>query len=161
MTHTIKYPVKFYLLDLILYFLGIIWAVVGFCMLLAEKSWWAAAYAVLFLIFAAGLFFTICNIQWIKIDEKYISAYNVFGLIKRFEISQIQTVAKVRETAFGWRHLHKKFSCIVVSRRKTKPVIVDAYNQKENPYIILPYSEENRLTLEKFNLPPLKNPNSY
>ena len=152
MTHTIKYPIKFYLFDLILCSSVSIISIIGFCVLLAQKSWWAVAYAIFFLISVIGLLDTIYNIQWIKIDTEYIAAYNIFGLVKRLEISKIQMVVEMKADTFGWKTLRKSFSCIVLSCRKSKSSVDNAFNKKKNPYIILPYTEENKLTLEKMNL---------
>lgn len=162
MTHTIKYPIKFYLFDLILCSSVSIISIIGFCVLLAQKNWWAVAYAIFFLMSVIGLFDTIYNIQWIKIDTEYIAAYNIFGLIKRLELSKIQTCTTVNAVAFSVKVYHKRYPCIVISHRKSlnKSRIGNAYNQKKKPYIIFPYSEENKLTFEKFNFPPLKNPHT-
>ena len=162
MTHTIKYPIKFYLFDLILYSSVSIVSIIGFCVLFAPKNWWAVAYAIFFLMSVIGLFDTICHIQWIKIDTEHVSAYNVFGLVKRLEISKIQTCTTVNAVAFSVRMYRKLYPCIAISHRKslTKANIENAYNQKKKPYIIFPYSEENKTVLEKFNFSPLKNPNS-
>lgn len=160
MSNVIKYPIKFYLFDLILCITTLVISVFGFFTLLDSNVLWAVLYAMIFLISAVGLFFAICDIQWIKIDAEYISAYNIFGLIKRLEISKIQTVVEMKADTFGWKTLRKSFSCIVLSCRKSKSSVDNAFNKKKNSYIILPYSEENKLVLEKFNLPLLKNPHS-
>ena len=152
MTYTIKYPVKFYLFDLILSITILVISIFSFFTLLDSNVLWAVLYAICFLISAAGLFFAICDIQWIKIDDKYISAHNVFGLVKQLEISKIQTVVEMKLAAFGWKTLRKRFPCIVLSCRKSKPTVDDAFNKRKNPYIVLPYSEENKLALEKVNL---------
>ena len=152
MTHTIKYPIKFYLFDLILYSSVSIVSIIGFCMLFVGKNWWAVAYAMIFLMSVIGLFDTICHIQWIKIDDEHVSAYNVFGLVKRLEISKIQTCTTVNAVTFSVGMYHKRYPCIVISHRKSlnKSNIENAYNQKKKPYIIFPYSEENKTVLEKF-----------
>ena len=152
MTHTIKYPIKFYLFDLILYSSLFIVSIIGFCVLFVGKNWWAVGYAIFFLMSVIGLFYTICNIQWIKIDDEHVSAYNVFGLVKRLEISKIQTCTTVNAVAFSAKMYHKLYPCIVISHRKSlnKSNIENAYNQKKKPYIIFPYSEENKTVLEKF-----------
>ena len=152
MANVIKYPIKFYLFDLILCITTLVISVFGFFTLLDSNVLWAVLYAMIFLISAVGLFFAICDIQWIKIDDKYISAHNVFGLVKRLEISKIQTVVEMKLAAFGWKTLRKSFSCIVLSCRKSKPTVDDAFNKRKNPYIVLPYSEENKLALEKVDL---------
>ena len=157
--YTIKYPIKFYLFDLILYSSVSIISIIGFCVLLTGKNLWAVAYAIVLLIGTLGLFDTIYNIQWIKIDNECITAYNIFGLVKRLEITKIQTVVTVSAVAFSIRMFHKLYPCIVISHRKSlnKSGIENTFNKKKNPYIVLPYSEENKLMLEKFNFPPLKN----
>ena len=162
MTHTIKYPIKFYLFNLILYSSLFIVSIIGFCVLFVGKNLWAVASAIILLIGALGLFDTICNVQWIKIDNEYISAYNIFGLVKRLELSKIQTCTIVNAVAFSVRMFHQLYPCIVISHRKSliKAGIENTFNKKKNPYIILPYSEETKLILKKMNLPPLKNPNS-
>ena len=161
MTHTIKYPIKFYLFDLILYSSLFIVSIIGFCVLFVGKNWWAVGYAILLLIGALGLFDTICNVQWIKIDDEHVSAYNVFGLVKRLELSKIQTCTTVNAVAFRVGMYNKQYPCIVISHRKSliKAGIENTFNKKKNPYIILPYSEENKLMLQKINFPLLKNPN--
>ncbi len=160
--YTIRYPIKFYLYDLILCFSVLIISIIGFCVLLVGKNWWAGGYAIFLLISAIELFNTICNIQWIKINTEYIAAYNIFGLVKRLKLSKIQTCTTVNAVAFSVKVYHKRYPCIVISHRKSlnKSRIENAYNQKKKPYIIFPYSEENKLTFEKFNLPPLKNPHT-
>ena len=152
MTHTVKYPIKFYLFDLILCSFASIVSIIGFCVLFAGKNWLAVAYAIFFLMSVIGLFYTICNIQWIKIDDEHVSAYNVFGLVKRLELSKIQTCTTVNAVAFSTKAYHKRYPCSVISHRKslTKANIENAYNQKKKPYIIFPYSEENKTVLEKF-----------
>ena len=157
--YTIRYPIKFYLYDLILCFSALIISIIGFCVLLVGKNWWAGGYAIFLLISAIELFNTICNIQWIKIEDGYISAYNIFGLVKRLELSKIQTYATVNAVAFSVKVYHKRYPCIVISHRKSlnKSGIENAYNKKKNPYVIFPYSEENKLILEKFNFFTPKN----
>ena len=152
MTHTIRYSIKFYLFDLILCIATLVVSAFGFFTLLDSNVLWAVLYAMIFLISAVGLFCAICDIQWLKIDDEYISAYNIFGLVKRLEISKIQTVVEIKADAFGWKTLRKSFSCIVLSCRKSKSSVDNAFNKKKNPYIILPYTEENKLILEKMNL---------
>jgi len=161
-THTIKYPIKFYLFNLILCSSVSIFSIIGFCVLLIEKNWWAVAYAIFLLMSVIELFDTFYNIQWIKIDDEYISAYNIFGLVRRLELSKVQTCTTVNAVAFSAKVYHKRYPCIVVSHRKSlnKSRIENAYNKKKNPYVIFPYSEENKLILEKFNFPPLKNPHT-
>lgn len=157
--YTIRYPIKFYLYDLILCFSALIISIIGFCVLLVGKNWWAGGYAIFLLISAIELFNTICNIQWIKIEDGYISAYNIFGLVKRLELSKIQTYATVNAVAFSVKVYHKRYPCIVISHRKSlnKSGIENAYNKKKNPYVIFPYSEENKLILEKFSFFTPKN----
>jgi len=146
------YPPKFYLFGLILNVLGIAMAIVALVTLVpSEHTWVMVIYVVLLLMFFVGLGITISDIQWAKIDDGTICVKNIFGVISRLEMSKIQTIKVVTAVAFSIKMYSKRYSCIVLSSRKSVRVcdIPDAYNHKKAPYIIFPNTVHNKQMLQK------------
>ena len=111
-----------------------------------------AFFVLIFAISAVGFVLTLYELQWVVIDSTHISAHNIFGLVKKLEISKIQAVIKINAMVFGLKMYTKRFPCIAVSYRKSLRAseIDNAYNKKKYYYIIFPLSEDNRQILEIF-----------
>ncbi len=148
----IKYSVKFYIVSFLLEIFCLLMSAIGFSVLLVENKWlWAIFYVLFFVIAVVGLSFTLYDFQWVVIDSTHISAYNIFGLVKKLELSKIKTVITTNVTAFGVKSYSKNIPCIVVSCRKSLRAseINDAYNKKKHSYVIFPDSADNRQILNR------------
>ena len=117
----------------------------------SEHTWITVIYVVLLLIFFVSLCITISHVQWAKIDDDTISVKNIFGVISKLEIFQIQTIKVVTAVAFNIKMYSKSYSCIVLSSRKSvRPCdIHDAYNHKKAHYVIFPNTARNKQLLQK------------
>ena len=100
----ITYPIKFYIYDAIMSLLGLAGFGYAFISLVSvEKIHYLAVgfSGVLVILYLIYFFFLLWNIQWINICGSDMEARNLFGVIKRMELSQIQT-AKIRKLS-AWR----------------------------------------------------------
>ena len=76
------------------------------------------------------LFFLLWGIQWITVDGASICARNVFGVIKRIEMSNIKTARTFNVTNHIIRGYIKFYPAIVLATRKTLNLcnVGDMYN---------------------------------
>lgn len=150
MKNIIRYPAKFYIVDLAICSLGLLISATGFVILLIAKNiLWSLIYALIFVAMVVLFIFALRNMQWIVVDSTHIYAYNIFGLIKKLEISRIKTAVYINVSAWGLKGYTKRFPCIALSQRKSLAAseIKDAYNAKKHSYVVVPDSEEARQML--------------
>ena len=142
----ITYSAKFYIFDTVISAFALSFSSIALFIL--DKSahpliWiFYSAFALLSLL---NLFFTLWNIQWIDIIGDEICARNIFGVIKRLNISKIRAVKAVSARAWRVKMYVKRYPCIVISSRKRINLcdIEDAYNHKKRYYIIFPDTPDN------------------
>lgn len=146
----IIYSVKYYILNAILTVLALTISIIPLFILDENVHWliWAF-YGIFSIISIVSLFFLLCNIQWINIDDNSVYAHNIFGTIQRIDISKIQAVKVINARAWGIKMYSKYYSCVVISSRKSINCdIEDAYNHKNCHYIIFPNTYSNLLKLK-------------
>ena len=106
--------------------------------------WVVIGYGVFSLVSVVMLLISIKNIQWFDIVDGYIIIRSPFGVIKRAHLTEIKKVFKIEASIFEIKRVDINRPHIVLCLKKTlkKGSIVDAYNRKEHPYIIIPYTQE-------------------
>ncbi|MBQ7323170.1 MAG: hypothetical protein IJW96_01230, partial [Clostridia bacterium] len=148
----IPYSAKYYIVDSILTVLGLTISMVSLFVLDECVHWliWLF-YAIFTIISILGLFLLLWNIQWINIDNSNVSAHNIFGTVKRIEISEIKAMEVLNARAWGIKIYANYYPCIAISSRKTikQADVEDAYNHKRGYYIIFPYTNSNIQKLQE------------
>ena len=142
----IVYPPKFYLFDLILSLFGLTFSVVALLVIDWSEHWPIRLLYIAFAVIGLFLLFTtIWNIQWVILDENALYAYNVFGLIKKIDMSKIQSAKVINARAWGIKMARRYYPCIAISSRKkiNNCDIEDAFNHKKSYYIIFPSTTLN------------------
>ena len=155
MKAVIRYPARFYIASFILDISGLLISAIGFSLLLgAGEIFVSVLYLLFFAISAVFLVLTLYETQCVIIDCTHVCAYNIFGLVKRLEISKIETVINTNAAAFGIKMYTKRFPCIAISHKKSLNAseIESAFNAKKRPYIIFPDSETNQQILKDFQI---------
>ena len=142
----ITYSAKYYIFDSILTVLGLTFSIIALFVLDESAHWliWVF-YGIFAVISLFQLLDLLWNIQWIRIDNNNICAYNIFGMIKKIDISKIQTVKVINARAWGVRMYSKYYSCIAISSRKriNSCDIQNSYNHRKGYYIIFPNTYSN------------------
>ena len=147
----ITYSAKFYIVDFILSALGLTASAIALFVLDQSVHWliWVF-YSIFAVVSLFGVFDLLWNIQRIRIDNNNICAYNIFGMIKKIDISKIQAIKVVNARAWGVKMYSKYYSCIAVSSCKTikQCDVQDSYNHKKCYYIIFPNTYSNQKILK-------------
>ena len=146
-----KSNIRYSIIGVLFWAVGLSASLWGLVVLISNKEaarspvWVAIFNGVLALVFTFMLLHAINNIQWFDISDGYISIHSPFGMIKRIQLDEIKKAFKVKASVFEFRRsAHIERLCIVLCLKKSisKTDIVDAYNARENPYIIIPYTAE-------------------
>ncbi len=97
------------------------------------------------------VFFAIFDIQWMKIEGSKLIVYNMFGRIKEYEIAKTKSAFFIDATLFQGQGIIKKAPCLVFSLEKSLKVgdVMVAFNRKKYPYVIIPYTSENLITIKQ------------
>lgn len=142
----ITYSAKFYIVDFVLSAIGLTISSIVLFVLDKSVHWliWVF-YSIFAGISLFGLFELLWNIQWVNIENNNICAYNIFGMIKKIDISKIQATKVMNACAWGLKMYSKRYSCIVISSRKkiNSCDIEDSYNHRKCYYIIFPNTGAN------------------
>lgn len=106
------------------------------------------------LLLCASLGFMTCslyNIQWIKIDGARLIVYSIFGRVKEYDLTNTKRAFLVDVMAFSLKGIRKTTPCLVLTTRKSFRAsgVEHAFNRKKHPYVIVPYTAENLITLEE------------
>ncbi|MBQ8343660.1 MAG: hypothetical protein IJV68_08220 [Clostridia bacterium] len=146
-----KSNIKYSIHNLLLYLPGTLFALIGFIVCINENILVSIIYGVLLCIFLFGLFISIKDVQWYKVNNGYITVYCIFGVLKKIQLKEIKTVFKVNAHIFGLKMLAVYRPHIVLSNLKSirKSNINDAYNNRKNKYIILPYTYTTELLIKE------------
>jgi cobalt-zinc-cadmium efflux system protein len=103
----ITYSAKYYIVDSILTVLGLTISMITLFVLDECVHWLIWLFYVIFTIISIlGLFLLLWNIQWINIDNRNVSAHNIFGTVKRIEISEIKEHIAHIEGVLDVHHIH-------------------------------------------------------
>ena len=140
-----KTNIKYSIVGLIFWIVGLSISLVGFIMLVADSHFWGSVgYFIFFLISTIMFLHSIKNIQWFNIADGYITVYCPFGIIKQVELKQIKQAFKTNAVIYSIKMLSVRRPYIVLCIKKsvTNADIDDAYNRKKKQYIIIPYSRE-------------------
>ncbi len=145
-----KTNIKYSIVQLLFWLLVFSISLIGFIVLLTDINavdtilWVVIVFGVLSLSFLVMLLISINNIQWFNIFNEYIVVRSPFGIVKRVLISDIKKAFKTKVSIFQIKmtSINRMHIVLCLKKSLTKASIVDAYNRKENPYIIIPYSEE-------------------
>ena len=119
---------------------------------ISEKSWILSVFwSVLLLTSIFLLFDAIRNIQWFKIRNGSIIVYSLFGIVKCVQFDQIKNAFSVNAVIFRSKSLafYRPHIVLCLNKSTRKSEIEDAYNRKKRKYIIIPYTEETKLLIQK------------
>ena len=142
----IFYSAKYYIHESISALLGLTISIISLFILDKNVHWLVWMFYGIFCVLSVlSLFFLLWDIQWIDIDEDSICARNVFGTIKRIQLSKIRAMKVLGAYTWGIKTYSKYYSCIVISSRKKINVcdVKDSYNHKKSHYITFPYTYSN------------------
>lgn len=148
----ITYPAKYFIFNSILVAIGLTFSITALFVLGESVSWIIWVFYGFFAIMSIlCLFFLLCNIQWINIDDSNVCVRNIFGTVKRIEISKIKAMKVLNARAWGIKMYSKYYSCIAISSRKKikQADVEDAYNHKKGYYIIFPNTNGNMQKLQE------------
>lgn len=146
---TIVYPAKFYIVDVLFCIVGLASSIIV-PFYLDENTHFIIwiFYGVLIAITLIDFFFILWDIQWINIDNENVCARNIFGIIKKINLSSIQTIKERNARAWGIKMHSTYYPCIVISSCKTINTVKDSYNHKKSNYIIFPNTNDNLQTIQ-------------
>lgn len=150
MKKIICYPLKFYLLKIVLIVSALMLTGLMLFVLSLEFSYGPVVISILSFSFAVTIFIVLIqDIQRVTIDNDVISACNVFGVIKCIDRAKIRSFKIVEAPGFIMKDIYPYRTCILISTHKSvvSREIKDAYNHKKNTYIILPYTQDNYKTV--------------
>ena len=150
-----KTNIRYSIIGVLFWAVGLSISLIGLVILIsdtgvADPPWWVVIFCgVLFLACMIMLLHAISNIQWFNISNGYITIHSPFGTIKRVQLSEIKKAFKIKSSIFELKRANINRLCIVLCLKKSisKASIVDAYNAKENPYIIIPYTAETEILI--------------
>lgn len=149
-----KTNIRYAIIEVLFWAVDLSFALIGLVGLLSNADgarppvWVAVFCGILVLVFTLMLLHAINNIQWFHISDGYISIHSPFGMIKRAQLAEIKKVFKIKASVLKLRRSAGiKRLCIVLCLKKSisKADIVDAYNARQNSYIVIPYTAETEI----------------
>jgi len=145
-----KTNIKYSIVEILFWIAVLSVSLIAFVVLLNDTDFVKSALWVVIMIGAfsvisiIALLLAIANFQWFDIANGYITIYAIFGAVKQVHLKDVKIAFKIQASIFRLKAASIGRKHIVLSQRKslTKADIVDAYNKKKHPYLIVPYSVE-------------------
>ena len=77
--------------------------------------------------------------------------YSLFGIVKCVQFDQIKNAFSVNAVIFRLKAstFYRPHIVLCLNKSTRKSEIEDAYNRKKRKYIIIPYTEETKLLIQK------------